>query len=549
MVLIWKSTFSVHYFWTPAVDFLKDISLAFSTTSLPVELSDVQHTQETRVREPQEEDQDMKTLSSSTSFEAILLKFAKDRFVERQPRTTAQSTGLIMVDLVKYYAVFPVLPAFMEWGRKGYFQTQVIEGAAKPPPYLAVLAADRDQPRRPKLACAFPDIYCSNRRALLPEYSLPTKQIDHRSSLVRDLPVAVAAALHLDAPSACPGNHRLSMPSNHLAKPSSLVVVVFWLERSPLFWSAMPDEELMRDYPPLYGRGPLTVRPRLARDMGGTNHEVRMEAHLGPNPRPDEYRHVHYTLAAVARQLHGLPPYPPEEEFWGRLHALPPALRRMMEWLDQLITTHLTPMSQANGCPRGAPWSDANRPRDPPSLQVARTRSPPSALGMVVANAVVPRERGRSGLPCRIEAYLGLEPCVFECRRVFYELANILVQLEGWGHLSPESDFWRHGVPLPHGLRNAVDQFELELARRLPSATWAGPPMAEAMRRDPAVSPPCLAAAEGWPGARAPHSDTCADSDSDSDLLDECFSFGGYDPARECCMVDSAEGHVEDLGD
>ncbi|TVU03235.1 hypothetical protein EJB05_51240, partial [Eragrostis curvula] len=30
-----------------------------------------------------------------------------------------------MVDLVKYYAVFPVLPAFMEWGRKGYFQTQV----------------------------------------------------------------------------------------------------------------------------------------------------------------------------------------------------------------------------------------------------------------------------------------------------------------------------------------------------------------------------------------------------------------------------------------
>ncbi|TVU43370.1 hypothetical protein EJB05_09835 [Eragrostis curvula] len=54
----------------------------------------------------------------------VLLKFAKDRFVERQPRTTAQSTGLIMVDLVKYYAVFPVLPAFMEWGRKGYFQTQ-----------------------------------------------------------------------------------------------------------------------------------------------------------------------------------------------------------------------------------------------------------------------------------------------------------------------------------------------------------------------------------------------------------------------------------------
>ncbi|TVU45805.1 hypothetical protein EJB05_05308, partial [Eragrostis curvula] len=54
----------------------------------------------------------------------ILLKFAKDRFMERQPRTTAQSTGLIMVDLVKYYVVFPVLSAFMEWGRKGYFQTQ-----------------------------------------------------------------------------------------------------------------------------------------------------------------------------------------------------------------------------------------------------------------------------------------------------------------------------------------------------------------------------------------------------------------------------------------
>ncbi|TVU30916.1 hypothetical protein EJB05_22569 [Eragrostis curvula] len=52
----------------------------------------------------------------------------KDRFVERQPRTTAQSTELIMVDLVKYYAVFPVLPAFMERGRKGYFQTQVMEG-------------------------------------------------------------------------------------------------------------------------------------------------------------------------------------------------------------------------------------------------------------------------------------------------------------------------------------------------------------------------------------------------------------------------------------
>ncbi|TVU00666.1 hypothetical protein EJB05_53907, partial [Eragrostis curvula] len=48
----------------------------------------------------------------------------RDRFVERQPRTTAQSTGLIMVDLVKYYAVFPVFPVFMEWGRKGYFQTQ-----------------------------------------------------------------------------------------------------------------------------------------------------------------------------------------------------------------------------------------------------------------------------------------------------------------------------------------------------------------------------------------------------------------------------------------
>ncbi|TVT98149.1 hypothetical protein EJB05_56565 [Eragrostis curvula] len=52
----------------------------------------------------------------------------KDWFVERQPRTTAQSTGLIMVDLVKYYANFPVLPAFMERGRKGYFQTQVMEG-------------------------------------------------------------------------------------------------------------------------------------------------------------------------------------------------------------------------------------------------------------------------------------------------------------------------------------------------------------------------------------------------------------------------------------
>ncbi|TVU20731.1 hypothetical protein EJB05_30326, partial [Eragrostis curvula] len=53
-----------------------------------------------------------------------ITKFAKDRFVERQPRTTAQSTGLIMVDLVKYYVVFPVLPAFMVCGRKGYFQTQ-----------------------------------------------------------------------------------------------------------------------------------------------------------------------------------------------------------------------------------------------------------------------------------------------------------------------------------------------------------------------------------------------------------------------------------------
>ncbi|TVU21945.1 hypothetical protein EJB05_31616 [Eragrostis curvula] len=51
----------------------------------------------------------------------------KDRFVERQPRTTAQSTGLIMVDLVKYYANFPVLPAFMKRGRTGYFQTQVME--------------------------------------------------------------------------------------------------------------------------------------------------------------------------------------------------------------------------------------------------------------------------------------------------------------------------------------------------------------------------------------------------------------------------------------
>ncbi|TVU42763.1 hypothetical protein EJB05_09184, partial [Eragrostis curvula] len=50
--------------------------------------------------------------------------FAKDRFVKRQPRTTTQSTWLIMVDLVKYYVVFPVLSAFMEWGRKGYFQTQ-----------------------------------------------------------------------------------------------------------------------------------------------------------------------------------------------------------------------------------------------------------------------------------------------------------------------------------------------------------------------------------------------------------------------------------------
>ncbi|TVU19068.1 hypothetical protein EJB05_35197, partial [Eragrostis curvula] len=51
-------------------------------------------------------------------------RFAKDRFVERQPRTTAQNTRLIIVDLVKYYDVFPVMPAFMEWGRKGYFQTQ-----------------------------------------------------------------------------------------------------------------------------------------------------------------------------------------------------------------------------------------------------------------------------------------------------------------------------------------------------------------------------------------------------------------------------------------
>ncbi|TVU02855.1 hypothetical protein EJB05_51641 [Eragrostis curvula] len=76
----------------------------------------------------QEEDQNMKTLSCSTSFEAISACDHKDRFVERQPRTTAQSTGLIMVDLVKYYANFPVLPAFMERGRKGYFQTQVMEG-------------------------------------------------------------------------------------------------------------------------------------------------------------------------------------------------------------------------------------------------------------------------------------------------------------------------------------------------------------------------------------------------------------------------------------
>ncbi|TVU04273.1 hypothetical protein EJB05_50158, partial [Eragrostis curvula] len=38
----------------------------------------------------------------------------KDRFVEQQPKTTAQSTGLIMVDLVKYYVVFPVLAAFEE---------------------------------------------------------------------------------------------------------------------------------------------------------------------------------------------------------------------------------------------------------------------------------------------------------------------------------------------------------------------------------------------------------------------------------------------------
>ncbi|TVU42762.1 hypothetical protein EJB05_09183, partial [Eragrostis curvula] len=63
-------------------------------------------------------------VSTRLWYVVVLLKFAKDRFVERQPRTTAQSTGLIMVDLVKYYAVFPVLSAFIEWGRKGYFQTQ-----------------------------------------------------------------------------------------------------------------------------------------------------------------------------------------------------------------------------------------------------------------------------------------------------------------------------------------------------------------------------------------------------------------------------------------
>ncbi|TVU26465.1 hypothetical protein EJB05_29013 [Eragrostis curvula] len=38
----------------------------------------------------------------------------KDRFVERQLRTTAQSIRLIMVDLVKYYVVFPVLATFEE---------------------------------------------------------------------------------------------------------------------------------------------------------------------------------------------------------------------------------------------------------------------------------------------------------------------------------------------------------------------------------------------------------------------------------------------------
>ncbi|TVU50272.1 hypothetical protein EJB05_01638 [Eragrostis curvula] len=42
---------------------------------------------------------------------------------------------------------------------------------------------------------------------------------------------------------------RLSMPSVHLAKPSSLVVVAFWLERSPLFWSVMPDEGVLAQVP------------------------------------------------------------------------------------------------------------------------------------------------------------------------------------------------------------------------------------------------------------------------------------------------------------
>ncbi|TVU50738.1 hypothetical protein EJB05_02126 [Eragrostis curvula] len=43
----------------------------------------------------------------------------KDWSVERQPKTTAQSTGLIMVDLVKYYANFPVLPALWKEGERG----------------------------------------------------------------------------------------------------------------------------------------------------------------------------------------------------------------------------------------------------------------------------------------------------------------------------------------------------------------------------------------------------------------------------------------------
>ncbi|TVU24152.1 hypothetical protein EJB05_26553 [Eragrostis curvula] len=82
----------------------RDISLVFSTSNLSVKLPfNVHDTQ-------------------------VPACDHKDRFVERQPRTTAQSTGLIMVDLVKYYANFPVLPAFMERGRKGYFQTQVMEG-------------------------------------------------------------------------------------------------------------------------------------------------------------------------------------------------------------------------------------------------------------------------------------------------------------------------------------------------------------------------------------------------------------------------------------